>query len=283
MLLYLSYPPHEIQLKTAPLELNIVYEDEDLLVINKAAGVTVHPGAGTNETTLVEGILHSGRKLYTPSDIKSPFPRPGVVHRIDKDTTGLIVLAKNKEAFEHLGNQFLNKNDINREYIALQEGVMSTEERVLESYLFRSPQKRISFESMPLDEYEKIKSQKASTLPSNCRWAKSIFKRKAVFGHKYTLVTVKLVTGRTHQIRVHSQHLATPILGDPIYNTKKTISSIFSQEVRDAIRNLDGQLLHAQRLGFMHPKLGKKIDLFTEPPTRFKEILDLLKPYETSL
>ena len=274
-------PSQHTKVNPRPLDLNIVFEDDQVIVINKPAGIVVHPGAGTTETTLVEGLLHHGKMLYNDLSSDETALRPGIVHRLDKDTTGLLVFAKTKEAYQHLSKQLRERTSINREYLALQEGAMHIKERIVESYLYRNPKRRTSYSSIPIEEYERMKKENSDELPKDGRWAKSIFNRIALFGHQYSLVSIKLVTGRTHQIRVHSQEIGLPIVGDPVYNRKKTVPSTFPKDLHQALASIDGQLLHARKLGFIHPTTGKKMNFESQTPQTFQKILNLLRPYDS--
>ncbi|NRA45302.1 MAG: RluA family pseudouridine synthase [Oligoflexales bacterium] len=253
-------------LQPQPIDLNIVYEDQGLIVLNKPAGISVHPGAGPKETTLVEGLLaYCGRlsEAFTDSE------RPGIVHRIDKGTSGLIVCAKTDPAFVGLAKQFAEKTNT-REYHALLDGLLPCSKLVFESYLHRDPKNRLRFAS--------VEKQPGNT-PQG-KYAKSQFTQEAVFGHRLSLVRVKLFTGRTHQIRVHSSHLGAPILGDQLYNRKAELPTVFSSEVKRIVSSLSRQMLHAYKLGFVHPVKGEYMEFIADFPEDFGSLLGSLGPYK---
>ena len=267
-------PPHVLTPHT--LELAILYEDGDLLVFNKPAGISVHPGAGTREPTIVEALFHhyqSGKH----ADAKSKL-RPGIVHRLDKDTSGLMVYAKNEYAQLHLSKQFASKQ-IPREYLALLDGLLQEPRWEYESYLYRDPRNRKRFASIS----EKSYVQKYGREPekgSGYRLAQSLFVREETYQWRLTLASVFLRTGRTHQIRVHSKDLSCPVLGDPVYNSPHEFPKVFDPELRKKLGSLKRQILHAKTLGFVHPRSGKELRFEAAPPSDFQEILDLLKPYK---
>jgi 23S rRNA pseudouridine1911/1915/1917 synthase len=208
--LSLDEPAEDRVLEPAPLDIDVLYEDEDLIVVNKAAGVVVHPGIGTIETTLIEGILYHLQKGR--GDLPGPTDRPGIVHRLDKDTSGVMVVAKHARSHASLAEQFKEKTNL-REYVALLDGVLKDTEITVESHLTRDPRQRLRFKSIPLGE----------KAPNSARYAKSIFKKRMVFGKRLTLVNVRLSTGRTHQIRAHARSLNAPVWGDPVYGRQKPL------------------------------------------------------------
>lgn len=252
--------PMELCPKELPLD--ILYEDQHLIVINKASGVTVHPGAGTEaETTLVEGILFYLKRTAEKGDL-----RPGIVHRLDKDTTGALVVSKNELAHQKLSIQFSEKTN-RREYAALLGGVLPDGEVVVENYLLRDPNNRLKFIA-------------ASTDPGgSSRWSKSTFTEQARFLHRISLASVQLHTGRTHQIRVHAKTLNCPVLGDQLYGKKTDLGGHAPKELQVRLNKISRQMLHARLLGFVHPTTGESM-LFEAPlPEDFREILNLLKDY----
>jgi 23S rRNA pseudouridine1911/1915/1917 synthase len=256
-----------------PMKLDIIFEDEDLLVLNKSAGLSVHPGAGTREPTLVEGVFHwLGRSQIEVGDNI----RPGIVHRLDKDTTGAIVYAKNEKTQTHLAKQFASKL-IPREYLALLDGFLPHLQLEYESYLFRDPQHRKRFASISADAYLKKFGRPVSP-GTGYRLAKTLFLRKESFQARITLASIFLRTGRTHQIRVHSKDLHCPVLGDPIYNQTHDLPKSIPLEVREKIAGLKRQMLHAHTLGFIHPSSGKEMHFEAPLPEDFQDLLELLKP-----
>ena len=230
--------------KAENIPLDIVYQDEDFAVINKAKGMTVHVGNGNESGTLVNALLYA---LDSLSGIGGVL-RPGIVHRIDKDTTGLLVVAKNDKAHVSLASQIAQKT-CKRTYYALLEGNLKTDEGRVVTDIGRHPTDRLKMAVLP-DGKGKI--------------AVTDYQVVAHFGAEFTLCRFDLQTGRTHQIRVHAKHLGHPVAGDPVYGYKK-------QKIK-----ADGQLLHAQRLQLSHPTTGEE-KVFTAPlPADFSEILQKL-------
>lgn len=261
------------------MPLEILFEDDWLIVLNKPAGISVHPGAGKKQPTLVEGLLHHlGEQGVFKGIHEPPYNlRPGVVHRLDKDTSGVIVFAKTHEAHRHLSQQFKNKTN-KRCYWAVHDGLMPKKGLNYESYLFRDPKQRLRFASIkPEDLLNQLAGQE---MPPHYRYAKTLFKLQASFAERYSYSTMMLYTGRTHQIRVHSRELRLPIVGDPLYNHIRDIPTLFSRELRDYIGGLQRQMLHARSLGFQHPEL--RVDLYfeAEPPADFVRLMELLQPYK---
>lgn len=234
----------ECSAKAENIPLDIVYQDEDFAVINKAKGMTVHVGNGNESGTLVNALLYA---LDSLSGIGGVL-RPGIVHRIDKDTTGLLVVAKNDKAHVSLASQIAQKT-CKRTYYALLEGNVKTDEGRIVTDIGRHPTDRLKMAVLP-DGKGKI--------------AVTDYQVIARFGADFTLCRFDLQTGRTHQIRVHAKHLGHPVAGDPVYGYKK-------QKIK-----ADGQLLHAQRLQLSHPTTGEE-KVFTAPlPPAFSEILQKL-------
>ena len=247
------------------LDLNIIYEDQDLIVLNKPPGISVHPGAGTQETTLVEGLLAYCGRL---SEAYSSWERPGIVHRLDKGTSGLMVCAKSDVAFSGLAKQFAMKTNT-REYRAILDGLLPDPEVLIDSYLYRDPKNRLRFTSI----------DRSAKKPGG-KYAKSYFVSEACYAHRLCLVRVKLFTGRTHQIRVHACHLNAPVLGDPLYNRKTILPVTFSGAVRELVESLSRQMLHAFKLGFTHPQTGEYMEFTADFPEDFSRILGSLRPYK---
>ena len=227
------------------LELDIVYEDNDLLVVNKKQGMVVHPAPGNPDGTLVNAIMyHCKDKLSSINGVI----RPGIVHRIDKNTSGLLVIAKNNASHQCLADQF-KIHSITREYEMVCIGGVDWEEMTVDKNIGRNPKDRL----------------KMAVLNNSGRSAVTHFK---VLEHLsgYTYMKANLETGRTHQIRVHSNYLRHPILGDDLYGYQIKKFS-----------NLKGQTLHARKLGFIHPSSGKYIEFTSDLPDYFKHILDEIR------
>lgn len=231
--------PQKIDLEPENIPLDIVYEDDDVLVVNKPQGMVVHPAPGHPNHTLVNALLY-----HSPlSTINGEF-RPGIVHRIDKDTSGLLMVAKNDMAHRSLAAQLKAKTN-QREYVALVHGVIKQEAGTIDAPIGRSR-----------------KDRKKQAIVSDGRHAVTHFKVLKRYRH-YTLVSCRLETGRTHQIRIHMKSIGHPLAGDPLYGPRKTLPG-------------KGQYLHARELGFKHPRTGKQL-LFTAPlPDYFQRMLDHL-------
>lgn len=235
--------PEEIEAVPEDIPLDIVYEDDSLLVINKKRGMVVHPAPGNPSGTLVNAVLfHCKGNL---SGINGAF-RPGIVHRIDKDTTGLLVVAKTNEAHLHLSEQ-LGVRSLSREYYALVHGNIKEDSGTIDAPIARSENDR----------------KKMAVTYKNSREAVTDFFVEKRYG-LYTLVRCKLRTGRTHQIRVHMKHIGHPIVGDKTYGVKK-------EEF-----NLVGQLLHAGKIGFVHPKTQEMVYYSVPLPEDFAKVLEIL-------
>lgn len=236
--------PKKLDVTAEKIPLEIVYEDEDVLVINKSKGMVVHPATGNYEGTLVNAIMyHCGEKLSSINGII----RPGIVHRIDKDTSGLLMVAKNDNAHEALSKQ-LEEHTVLREYYALVLNNIKEDEIKIDKPIGRDPKDRKK------RAVNGINSKKAVT---------NIYVLER-FG-KYTLIKAVLETGRTHQIRVHMAYIKHPLVGDVVYGTKK-------QEFK-----VEGQLLHAKSLGFVHPRTKEFIKFESELPDDFVRILNVLR------
>ena len=224
------------------IPIDIVYEDEDIAVINKPRGMVTHPCAGTPNGTLVNALVFHVKDL---SGINGVF-RPGIVHRLDKDTSGLIVIAKNDRAHLSLASQ-IEKKTAGRHYLALLEGNVKEDSGVIDQPIGRSK-----------------KDRKKMAVDPNGRKAISYYTVRERFGGKYTLVEFKLGTGRTHQIRVHAKYIGHPVVCDPLYNSKEEFG-------------LQGQLLHAYMLELTHPRTGERM-IFTAPlPECFERVLEKVR------
>lgn len=233
----------EIDAKPEDIPIEIVYEDDSLLVINKERGMVVHPAPGNSSGTLVNAVLYHCQGNLSGINGKI---RPGIVHRIDKDTTGLLVVAKTNEAHLFLSDQ-LGDRSLSREYYALVHGNIKEDEGTISAPIARSDADR----------------KKMTVTYKNSREAVTDFFVEERFG-LYTLVRCKLRTGRTHQIRVHMKHIGHPIVGDKTYGVKKEEFS------------LTGQLLHAGKIGFIHPDTKEKVSFSAPLPEDFKKVLDIL-------
>ena len=228
--------PQKLELEPENIPLDIVYEDEDVIVVNKPQGMVVHPAPGHEDHTLVNALLY-----HSPlSTINGTF-RPGIVHRIDKDTSGLLMIAKNDQAHRSLAEQLKNKTN-KREYIALVYGVIKENRGTIDAPLGRNPNER-----------------KKQAVVANGRHAITHFQVLKRYAN-FTLIKCILETGRTHQIRVHMKYIGHPLVGDPLYGPRKVIGNT-------------GQFLHAAILGFKHPRTGKEMVFEAELPENFQKML----------
>ena len=253
--------PKKASLKPYNYKLDIVYEDNNLIVVNKAAGIAMHPGAGNYDNTLVNALINYDSKNLSNINGES---RPGIVHRIDKDTSGLVVIAKNNFTHENLSKQF-NEHSINRIYQTLIWGKLRPKNGKIESLITRSSKNR------QLMEVGITKGKKAIT---NYKTLETFDNPKCPL---FTFLECKLETGRTHQIRVHMSYKGNNILGDKKYKKKfKKIKNI-DQDLEKLILNLNRQFLHAKTLGFRHPKSGKELEFSSNLPTDLNLILKKLK------
>ncbi|MBO4898016.1 MAG: RluA family pseudouridine synthase [Clostridia bacterium] len=242
--------PETLEAKPQDIPLDIVYEDDFLLVINKPADMVVHPAAGNYENTLVNALLyHCGDNLSTINGVI----RPGIVHRLDKDTTGLLVVAKGDRAHVSLSEQ-LKTRELKRHYFALVHSNIKEDEGTIDKRLNRSSQDR----------------KKIAVVKEGGREAKTHYKVLERFG-KYTFVECVLDTGRTHQIRVHMKSIGHPVVGDKTYGVK-------GEEF-----NLPGQLLHAGKIGFIHPESGEYMEFSAPLPETFERILSVLRQRQVNL
>lgn len=259
-----------------PLDLDILYEDDDIIVINKPVGLVVHPGAGTQETTLVEGLLHHCQSLPKADDQM----RPGIVHRLDKDTSGVMVCAKTQESLHHLANQFKSKRELNRTYVAILCGVLEKDAIDVRTYNFRDPSSRVKYKAIDENEYEQLEQMNRLT-HGPYRHAISHFQVLARYAHCLTKVQVTLDTGRTHQIRVHAAHLGKPVLGDVLYGKKRQWPSSLPPELADSLVNFPRQALHAQSLTITQPRTLEKLTFTVALPQDMQDIDQRLESFET--
>lgn len=258
----------------------VLFEDKDIIVIDKPAGISVHPGAGTPGPTVVDWLVqHYPALLQAETGAFPDKNRPGIVHRLDKDTSGALVMAKTPEALNKLAEQFRSKSN-RREYVALLDGVPSWQQLTFKSYLARHPQHRVQFTSYTEEEAKALQKQGQG---SGLRYAESHLVIEQVYGHRFALARVSLATGRTHQIRVHCKAAGFPLWGDPLYNRAKDLPQIFPQPLRVYLQGISRQLLHAERLGFIHPRTKEAMDFRAPLPADFADVLQRLEPYRLSI
>ena len=258
-------PPETTEILAEKGELDILYEDEHLIVINKAARVVVHPSAGHASGTLVNFILHHCQDLSGIGGVL----RPGIVHRIDKDTSGVLVVAKTDEAHLHLSNQF-KQHSVKRQYQALVWGVPQKGHGVVKAYLGRHPVRRKDISIIENDDSEERETKKGKYAVTHWRVLKR-FEFSA-------LLACRLETGRTHQIRVHLTSIGHPLIGDPQYGKSplKKLADV-SGELRIIITNFRRQALHAEILGFEHPVSGEWLEFSASMPDDFKKLLKVIQ------
>lgn len=259
-----EHPPYEFLLTPEDIPLDIVYEDEVLLVINKPAGMVVHPGHGNYSGTLINALVYHFDNLPENSS-----ERPGLVHRIDKDTSGLLVIAKTEQAMTHLSKQFFNKTS-SREYVALVWGNVAEDEGTVEGNIGRHPKNRLQNTVFLEEDEEKGKP------------AVTHYKVLERLGY-VTLVSCKLETGRTHQIRVHMKHIGHTLFNDERYGGDKILKGTtftkYKQFVDNCFKILPRQALHAKSLGFIHPVTKEKM-LFDSPiPDDMQQCIEKWRNY----
>jgi len=250
----------EVELTPAPesnftpenIPLDIVFEDDHLIVINKPAGLVVHPAAGVHSGTLANALAYHFQQLSHAGSI-----RPGIVHRLDKDTSGLLVAAKTESAHESLGDQF-RAREVFKSYVALVYGAVKQQSGSVEQPIARDPRNRTRM-----------------AIVAGGRGALSLFKVRHSY-QSFTLLDVELKTGRTHQIRVHLAWLKHPVVGDEVYGSGRE-NNVQDVQLRARIRKLNRHFLHAEQLGFRHPQTGKPLKFTAPLPAELREFLELLE------
>ena len=250
-------------IKPKKMKLDVVYEDKEIVVINKPSGLVVHPGAGNKDGTLVNGLLYLYKNNL--SNLNGEF-RPGIVHRIDKDTSGLIVIAKNNQAHSHLSEQFSN-HSIKRKYLALIWGVVRPLNGKITTLISRSKKNR---QLMSVSERS---GKKAITNYKTLR----TFSSKEI--PKISLVECILETGRTHQIRVHFSYKGNSLIGDKTYGRKKLQFKKINKKFQKILADFNRQALHAKSLGFFHPTKNAFVSFDSKLPQDFKKMLDFLEKF----
>ncbi len=260
--------PDETDVVPEKMDLNIVYEDTDVMIINKPAGMVVHPGSGNYTGTLLNGVSYY-LKAQNPTISEEVLPRFGLVHRIDKNTTGLLVLAKSDKAMKLLAKQFFD-HTISRKYIALVWGDVAEDKGTIVAHVGRHQRFRKLFEAYPDGEHGKEAITHYTVLER--------------FGY-VTLVECVLETGRTHQIRVHMKHLGHPLFSDDFYGgdkiVKGTVYTKYKQFVDNCFALCKRQALHAKTLGFVHPITGKDVFFEAPVPTDIAQVIEKWRKYST--
>ena len=252
--------PEEVNLKPFEYKIEIIYEDNDLLVLNKKADISMHPGAGNKDRTLVNALINYKKKL---SNINGEL-RPGIVHRIDKHTSGLVVIAKNNFTHENLSNQF-SEHSIERKYQTLVWGKLRPSNGKIETLITRSSKNR---------QLMSVSLSKGKNSITNYKTLE-IFEKETV--PTFSLIECKLETGRTHQIRVHMSYKGNNIVGDQKYKKKFRKIKNINKDLEKKIKNLDRQFLHAVSLGFIHPTKNKRMNFKSKLPNELENILKNLR------
>src|SRR5690606_839964 len=257
-----EHPPYEFLLTPENIPLDIVFEDDSLLVVNKPAGMVVHPGHGNYSGTLINALVYHFENLPNNSS-----QRPGLVHRIDKDTSGLLVIAKTEVAMTHLARQFFEKSS-EREYLALVWGHVEEDQGTVEGHIGRHPKNRLQMTVFPEGEQGKEAITQYRVLER--------------FGY-VSLISCRLETGRTHQIRVHMKHIGHTLFNDARYGgdqiLKGTTFTKYRQFVENAFKILPRQALHAKTLGFVHPVTGEYVRLDSELPGDLRDCIEKWRAY----
>jgi 23S rRNA pseudouridine1911/1915/1917 synthase len=243
------------------IPLAVVYEDQHLIVIDKPAGIVVHPAAGNYEGTMVNAILHHCKDLSGIGGIL----RPGIVHRLDKDTSGLLVVAKSDEAHQGLGGQF-KRHEVRKTYKALVYGNPKDEEGIIDAPVGRHPVDR-----------KKMSTRSRRSKEALTRWW--VHERYGVA----TLLSVNIVTGRTHQIRVHLTALGYPVVGDSLYGSPKRANAVEDPLVRSRLKSMKRQALHAGEIGFVHPITRQNVAFSSPLPDDIAELCNFLRDYKNKV
>jgi len=247
--------PEPLSLKSEPLPLSILYEDPSIIVIDKPPGMVVHPAYGNPSGTLVNALLYHCKDLAGINGVL----RPGIVHRLDKDTSGVMVVAKDDEAYNQLTKQFKNRT-VEKVYLGIAYGKLARDEGLIDSAIGRHPGQR----------------KRMSTRAKKGRSAITRWKKVEEF-NSITLLEVFPQTGRTHQIRVHLSSIGHPLLGDPLYGRKGRPGAIHDPLLKECVRRMDRQALHAQRLRFNHPRTGERVQFVSPIPEDMREVLEWLR------
>ncbi len=247
--------PEPLSLEPEPLPLTILYEDPAIIVINKPSGMVVHPAYGNPSGTLVNALLYHCRDLAGINGVL----RPGIVHRLDKDTSGVMVVAKEDEAFHHLAKQFKNRT-VEKVYLAIVYGKFGHNEGFIDSAIGRHPTER-----------KRMSTRARKGRAAITRW------KKAEEFDGCTLLEIFPQTGRTHQIRVHLSSMGHPVLGDPLYGRRGRPGAIHDPILKECVKRMNRQALHARGLKFTHPRTGERVQFISPIPEDMKEVLEWLR------
>jgi len=247
--------PTPLSLEPEALPLSILYEDSSIIVIDKPPAMVVHPAAGNPAGTLVNALIYHCKDLAGINGVL----RPGIVHRLDKDTSGVMVVAKNDEAYRHLTKQFKNRT-VEKVYLAVAHGTFGKEEGSIDSDIGRHPRER-----------KRMSTRTKKGRSALTQW-RVLERLKGL-----TLLEIFPKTGRTHQIRVHLASIGHPILGDPLYGRKGKPGAAGDLQLRTCVERMGRQALHAHRLGFIHPRTGERVEFVSPLPQDLWEVLELLR------
>jgi len=247
--------PQPLLLEPEPTPLSILYEDPSIIVVDKPAGLVVHPAAGNPSGTLVNALLYHCKDLGGINGIL----RPGIVHRLDKDTSGVMVVAKDDEAYHQLTKQFKNRT-VGKVYLAIVYGSLHSIEGLIDAAIGRHPKER-----------KRMSTQTKKGRVAMTRW------RRVENLDGFSLLEVHPQTGRTHQIRVHLSAIGHPILGDPLYGRKGRPGSIQDPVLKEFVKRMNRQALHAYRLAFDHPRTGRQVQFEAPLPQDMKDVLEWLR------
>jgi 23S rRNA pseudouridine1911/1915/1917 synthase len=270
IIVYSDMSPEETEVVPEKIDLNIIYEDDDVLVVNKPAGLVVHPGSGNYSGTLLNGVAWYMQQ-NDPAINESVLPRYGLVHRIDKNTSGLLLMAKNSKAMTHLARQFYD-HSVNRKYVALVWGDIKDQEGTIVAHVGRNLRHRKLFEAYPEGDHGKEAITHYTVLER--------------FNY-VTLVECVLETGRTHQIRVHMKYIGHPLFNDDTYGGDKIVKGTVFAKYRQFVDNCfvicPRQALHARTLGFVHPTTKKEMFFETQLPDDMKQVIEKWRSYVTAI
>ncbi len=263
----MAYPPREVDIEAEDIPLDIIYEDDDVVVVNKQTGMVVHPGHGNFSGTLINALMHHLRHLPL---FQSGEVRPGLVHRIDRNTSGILVVAKTEHAMNHIARQFFERTT-KRRYVALVWGDMQEDEGTIDAHIGRSIRDRKKMQVFP----EADQGKHAIT-----HW--KVIERLGYV----TLIECRLETGRTHQIRAHFEYLRHPIFNDDTYGgdsiVKGTTFTKYKQFIQNCFSICPRHALHARSLGFIHPTTGKQMYFETDIPEDMRQVIERWKTYTSS-